>query len=149
MAYQGFFFLAIWYSKAELLYSWVFAILSDNFFCLIPFPLFRLTNFSWQASDNADTHFICFTCVDGTLSLSLSHFRIYRSKNEMKGKDKLYCFGLKCFWNILNVVFGALIFNSFLDINVGELYELDGRKSGPISHGASSPSSLLQVCVGS
>ncbi|KAH9777063.1 ubiquitin carboxyl-terminal hydrolase 3 [Citrus sinensis] len=25
----------------------------------------------------------------------------------------------------------------------GELYELDGRKSGPISHGASSPSSLL------
>ncbi|KHG09834.1 Ubiquitin carboxyl-terminal hydrolase isozyme L3 [Gossypium arboreum] len=26
----------------------------------------------------------------------------------------------------------------------GKLYELDGRKSGPISHGASSPSSLLQ-----
>ncbi|XVF13444.1 hypothetical protein REPUB_Repub08aG0208400 [Reevesia pubescens] len=26
----------------------------------------------------------------------------------------------------------------------GELYELDGRKSGPISNGASSPSSLLQ-----
>ncbi|XP_057976420.1 ubiquitin carboxyl-terminal hydrolase 3-like [Malania oleifera] len=26
----------------------------------------------------------------------------------------------------------------------GELYELDGRKLGPISHGASSPSSLLQ-----
>lgn len=43
-----------------------------------------------EASDNVDTHFICFACVDG------------------------------------------------------QLYELDGRRSAPISHGASSPDTVLQ-----
>ncbi|XP_009610908.1 ubiquitin carboxyl-terminal hydrolase 3-like isoform X1 [Nicotiana tabacum] len=43
-----------------------------------------------EASEDVNTHFICFTCADG------------------------------------------------------QLYELDGRRSGPISHGASSPNSLLK-----
>ncbi|KAH6829856.1 ubiquitin C-terminal hydrolase 3 [Perilla frutescens var. hirtella] len=43
-----------------------------------------------EASDNVDTHFICFTCVNG------------------------------------------------------QLFELDGRRAGPISHGASSPNTVLQ-----
>ncbi|KAF5950042.1 hypothetical protein HYC85_012035 [Camellia sinensis] len=51
-----------------------------------------------EASDNVDTHFICFACVDASDRISF----------------------------------------------IGQLYELDGRKSAPISHGPSSPSSLLQ-----
>ncbi|XP_047981290.1 ubiquitin carboxyl-terminal hydrolase 3-like [Salvia hispanica] len=43
-----------------------------------------------EASDNVDTHFICFTCVNG------------------------------------------------------QLYELDGRRAGPVSHGASSSNTILQ-----
>lgn len=35
-------------------------------------------------------------------------------------------------------------FVAFVNFN-NELYELDGRKSGPISHGPSSPDTLLEV----
>ncbi|XP_062073906.1 ubiquitin carboxyl-terminal hydrolase 3 isoform X1 [Humulus lupulus] len=61
-----------------------------------------------EASDNVNTHFICFTCVDGTF-----------------------------FVGSLSLCVGFIVSKCVL-------YELDGRKTGPISHGASSPSTLLQ-----
>ncbi|CAI0376428.1 unnamed protein product [Linum tenue] len=53
-----------------------------------------------EATDNVNTHFICFACVDADLNRQLCY--------------------------------------------TGELYELDGRKAGPVLHGSSSPESLLQ-----
>lgn len=55
-----------------------------SFSCLIPFLLFCLINFPCQDSDNVNTHFICFSCVDGTFSLSLSlhHLGIQQNENE-------------------------------------------------------------------
>ncbi|GER34763.1 ubiquitin carboxyl-terminal hydrolase isozyme L3 [Striga asiatica] len=55
-----------------------------------------------EASDDVNTHFICFTCVNGESFFS-------PSKHELER----------------------------------QLYELDGRRAGPITHGASSPDTLL------
>ncbi|VVA36936.1 PREDICTED: ubiquitin [Prunus dulcis] len=82
-----------------------------------------------EASDNVDTHFICFSCVDGTCLNS----SIYRC----------LCVSLLPCSDVSSVLLILLFYNN-KNFYVGELYELDGRKSGPISHGPSSPNSLLQ-----
>lgn len=81
-----------------------------------------LTHF--QASDNVDTHFICFACVDGTYNTLL-----------LPAMYLQFCI-LSSF---------TLMSHRHLCYMAGQLYELDGRKSAPISHGPSSPSSLLKV----
>ena len=76
-----------------------------------------------QATDDADTHFICLACVDGN---KFSH-QPKKDQNTESFKHTSI--------SVLNhIVYYA-----------GELYELDGRKAGPISHGASSPATLLKV----
>lgn len=85
---------------------------------------------SLQASDNVDTHFICFSCVDGTCLNSSIYLCL--------------CLSLPPCSDVSSVLLILSFYNN-KNLYVGELYELDGRKSGPISHGPSSPNSLLQV----
>ncbi|KAF2585122.1 hypothetical protein F2Q70_00034464 [Brassica cretica] len=74
------------------------------------------------ATDDADTHFICLACVDGS---KFSH-QPKKDQNTESFKHTSI--------SVLN----------HIAYYAGELYELDGRKAGPISHGASSPATLLK-----
>ncbi|KAL0687530.1 hypothetical protein Bca4012_087207 [Brassica carinata] len=74
------------------------------------------------ATDDADTHFICLACVDG---------------NKFSHQPKKYQ-NTESFKHTSISVLNHIVYYA------GEIYELDGRKAGPISHGASSPATLLK-----
>ncbi|KAK4740805.1 hypothetical protein SAY87_024393 [Trapa incisa] len=70
--------------------------------------------------------------------------RIQQDKLKREYSDKVY-FMKQTVGNACGTI-GLLhaIGNITSEINLGELYELDGRKSAPVFHGPSSPNTLLQ-----
>lgn len=60
-------------------------VLDYSLFIQYPFLLIFPSTYYWQAPEIVDTHFICFTCVDGTNLLELSLSICLRKKSAYFG----------------------------------------------------------------